>query len=345
MAPIKPLVALLCSAALLMACAPSRAALTCTDYEVTLEPGNQLGGCNSATIAKGAFILTTGTTNASLTNITWTGPQPKVVTAAGVESFTFLGGVDYPYTTSNPGAADCAGTISIKPCTPVCRDLDLTINATSNNAPCTIRIGASLFSETDFIDDGSVGSAARNYTVTATNGRLAWGGQSYPPGTWKIRTQILYPNGNTSVSEPCTVTITDTTEIGPPVAKNTTCFYSNETGTTNYAISLSQFASLPKGNRCARQRLVATTCAPVKRSRICLPQSFGATNAAPTPNNGIDIRRRTSRAKQELTVTLETWDIFGPFGPSADVKIRVYKTKGLVPRDQKDTCIPIFRRY
>ena len=53
MAPIKPLAALLCAAALLVACAPgSRAALTCSDYEVQLEAGNQLGGCNTATIAR-----------------------------------------------------------------------------------------------------------------------------------------------------------------------------------------------------------------------------------------------------------------------------------------------------
>ena len=47
--------------------------------------------------------------------------------------------------------------------------------------------------------------------------------------------------------------------------------------------------------------------------------------------------------RPQLTATLETWDIFGPKGPSTTVDITVYKALRLVPSDKKATCIAVRR--
>lgn len=52
MATIKPLAVLLCAAALLCTWRGAAAALNCKNQEVQLVLGNQLGGCNSATLAQ-----------------------------------------------------------------------------------------------------------------------------------------------------------------------------------------------------------------------------------------------------------------------------------------------------
>ncbi|KAI8471511.1 MAG: hypothetical protein J3K34DRAFT_416864 [Monoraphidium minutum] len=353
-------------AAVLIAAAPPRAAagLTCQNFEAVLDQASREGGCESATINQDSLVTVTSPSNKTgiVFNFTSGGMPALIVDApSGLRSWTFKAGTDYKFTVSDPvipapanGTAPngtCAGTVTIKPCKPVCRDLSLNVTATTTDDACGVPILTSLFDPSGFLAATSVGSTATNATLTVPNSRPERQGpapQAYSVGVWRAAAEVVYPNGKTEKSDECTITITDVTVMAPPVPGNQTCFYANTSG-GQINVPLTAFAARPPGPRCRNQRLNPMSCDPEMRSRnrrLCLPNVRApSSNAQPVTVSAVNLVRKNTRSTQPLTVTVQTYDLNGPIGGEKELQITVYKSRRAVPAGQRDSCTPVWRRW
>ncbi|KIY94952.1 hypothetical protein MNEG_13009 [Monoraphidium neglectum] len=164
-------------------------------------------------------------------------------------------------------------------------------------------------------------------------------------------TQVNYPNGRTGRSQACTITVTDTTNYGPPILNTAnTCFYLNDTKLTNIDIPVSLLATVPAGNKCSNIRVVATACAPEfknkgRTKRVCLPVVSPGTAVRPIPATAVDLLKKNFlKNPQPITVTLNTFDLNGQLGKASvnTSNVVVYRKK---PRASiAANCIPVFNR-
>ncbi|KIY93715.1 hypothetical protein MNEG_14247 [Monoraphidium neglectum] len=136
------------------------------------------------------WAATNGTTNDVAT---FFGAQPTSTRVGGKLQYVFLAGTDYNFTVTGSGGASCTGTAKITPCTPVCKNVQVNVTATSATSACSVSIGANIFdtSATGFFDTASLGTTATTALLTAVNGTLLAAPQQYPQGTYSVQAQGL----------------------------------------------------------------------------------------------------------------------------------------------------------
>lgn len=306
---------LLLAAALVAAlvASPALADTTCTEdfsAQVTTD-----GACAAVNVT--AADLASDSVSGTTIGFTFD-PQPKIITAN--DTWEFTAGIDYTFNAT--GSSTCSGKITTVPCTPVCNNLEFTVDAAVSPA-CTTTV-----TQSQFFDATSIAPSTPQFMSNA-DGVDEIPPLTYPVGYFTVTATAEYNNGN--VTSTCSIKVTDVTKMSAPVATTIPsglkklCFYSSTKSDQFIAVPASALATLPtSGPICSSGMVIeASDCQPYRRGsrRICS-----------TITNGFNLIKRNIGAKQTIKVTLQSYQTaYYPiipsttYAPNLTYSIDVYK--------------------